>query len=75
MKSERIETVWCTVCGGRFTNEEVAGGWGCPECDARGVPCSVEQDVCVEINWHELHILGIWAENYARACAEKKKRP
>lgn len=28
-------------------------------------------DVEIKINWHELRILGIWAENYAASLKEK----
>jgi hypothetical protein len=73
--TERVETMWCTDCGGCFTDDEVKGGLGCPECDSQGIPCGVDQDVRVEVNWHELRILGIWAENYARACAAKSPNP
>jgi hypothetical protein len=30
------------------------------------VPCLIADDVEIEINWHELRILGIWADNWAR---------
>ncbi len=68
--SERKEVMWCTVCGGRFTEDEVKG-WGCPKCGNQGVPCGCDQDVKVEVNWHELRILTIWAEHWARQCKEK----
>lgn len=64
----RRETVWCTLCGARFTQEEIKG-WGCPKCGNEGAPCGTDQDVRVEINWHELRILTIWADNYAQRCA------
>jgi hypothetical protein len=64
---ERKETMWCTDCGARFTDEEIKG-WGCPKCGSQGVPCGTDQDVAVEVNWHELRILVIWAENYAASC-------
>ncbi len=25
----------------------------------------------IEVNWHELHILCVWAENFAQSCFEK----
>lgn len=62
--SERKEVMWCTVCGARFAEEEIKG-WGCPKCGNQGVPCGCDQDVKVEVNWHELRILTIWAENWA----------
>ena len=68
--SERKEVMWCTDCGARFTDEEIHG-WGCPKCGSQGVPCGVEKDVTVEINWHELRILVIWAENWAQQCKRR----
>lgn len=66
--TERVEVMWCTMCGVRITQKEVEG-WGCPKCGDQGIPCDVKQDVRVEVNWHELRILTIWAENYAQRCA------
>lgn len=68
--SERIEVQWCTTCGARFTEEEVTGKSSCPACGSKGVPCSTERDLVVEINWHELRILGIWASNWANAMSD-----
>jgi hypothetical protein len=67
--SDRVERQWCVDCGARFTAQEIEGCFACPKCGSAGVPCSVEQDVRVEVNWDELRILGIWAENHARQCA------
>jgi len=64
------QTVWCTICGARFTDEETKNRWGCPKCGSQGVPCGTDQDVRVEVNWHELRILTIRAENHAHRCAE-----
>lgn len=60
----RNETMWCTVCGARFTEAEIKG-WGCPKCKNQGTPCGTKGDVLVEVNWHELHILTCWAERHA----------
>jgi predicted RNA-binding Zn-ribbon protein involved in translation (DUF1610 family) len=62
---KRIETAWCVSCGGRFTDTEIEGKFGCPACGSQGIPCATKNDVRVEINWHELRILTIWAENHA----------
>jgi len=70
--SDRIEVQWCTTCGARFTAEEIADASGCPKCDTKGVPCGADRDLVVEINWHELRVLGIWASNWAhRADVDK----
>lgn len=70
----RIEVQWCVACGARFTAEEVVGATCCPKCGSTGLPCAAQQDLVVEINWHELRILGIWASNYARAQSEDCQR-
>lgn len=69
--TDRKEVMWCTDCGARFTQEEIKG-WGCPECGSQGLPCDTKKDVTVEVNWHELRILVIWAENWAQHHARKK---
>lgn len=68
---DRKETVWCVLCGARFTHAEVDGHQCCSKCGHEGVPCDTNLDLSVVINWHELRILGIWAENYARSCDAK----
>lgn len=57
--------MWCTACGKRFTEKQTAGVSECPACGCRGVPCDPRNDLAVEINWHELRILGIWSSNWA----------
>lgn len=61
---------WCVRCGGRYTAEEIEGAEKCPGCGSTGVPCDPQRDVWVQINWHELRILGIWAGNWADRVAE-----
>ena len=61
--------MWCADCGVRLREDEIKG-WGCPKCGSQGIPCDPAKDVTVEINWHELHILCVWAENYAARCKE-----
>lgn len=68
--TERIEIQWCTVCGARFTAEEVEGASACPKCGDTGTPCDTKNDVSVVVNWHELRVLGIWAENWAQHCGK-----
>lgn len=55
---------FCTTCGYRV--ESFDGLSGCPSCGSTAVPCSDERQVTVSVNWHELHILAVWAENFAR---------
>ena len=58
--------MWCTDCGARITRKESGEGLNCcPRCKSNGVPCDPANDLTVEVNWHELRILGIWASNWA----------
>lgn len=61
----------CTTCEAEFTEAQVADATACPACGCRGVPCSPDNDVTVAINWHELRILGCWAEFWAQHNHEK----
>lgn len=72
--SERDEIMWCPRCGGRYTYEETTavGATACPGCNDEGTPCDTALDLTVEINWHELRILGIWAENWANHIKSKE---
>lgn len=62
----------CIQCNAEFTEAQTAGHDGCPACGNEGLPSSPEQDVTVKINWHELRIICIWAENYANSIAGQK---
>jgi predicted nucleic acid-binding Zn-ribbon protein len=63
-EKDRIVAV-CVRCSGRFTDSEIEGETACPGCGNTGVPMTPDDDVQVAINWHELRILCIWAENWA----------
>lgn len=65
--------LWCTHCGVRFTEAQVEGVNGCPECGATSIPCNPEADYIIEINWHELRILTIWASNWAANFKDDEK--
>ena len=61
------KTVRCTICGKEFSDDELPEGTcECPNCGTKSLPCSIVDDVNIKINWHELRILTIWAENWAR---------
>lgn len=55
---------FCTACGYRL--ESFEGLNKCPACSSTSIPCDDSNQVLVSVNWHELRILVIWAENYAR---------
>lgn len=42
----------------------------CPLCGSSSVPCAWSDQVQVSVNWQELRVLVIWAENWARHCAK-----
>jgi predicted nucleic acid-binding Zn-ribbon protein len=61
------KTIRCTICGTEFSDDELPEGTcGCPNCGTKSLPCDIKDDVSIKINWHELRILTIWAENWAK---------
>ncbi len=61
----------CLHCYKDFTEIEIKGRDCCPFCGCKGIPCSPKEDIKIKINWHELRILIIWAENWARQIKNK----
>ena len=62
-----MKDIRCIICGKEYLNAEIGDmATKCPNCGTECIPCDVKDDVDVKINWHELRILGIWAENWAR---------
>lgn len=61
----------CTDCGLELTEAEAEGLQRCPRCKTQSVPMLVADDVTINVNWHELRILGMWAENYAASIKEQ----
>lgn len=57
----------CVRCRGEFTEAQITGKNACPGCGNAGAPMSPDEDVTVAINWFELRILCIWAEQWANA--------
>jgi hypothetical protein len=65
----------CVTCGGEFTEEQIQGATACPTCGDKGVPVDPANDVELRINWHELRLLTIWSDNWAREnCDEGARR-
>lgn len=54
---------FCMSCGLRI--ESFEGLSVCPHCESTDIPAGDSQQVTVSVNWHELHILCVWAENHA----------
>jgi hypothetical protein len=65
----------CLICNQEFTKEDLKHASSCPKCGNTGLPADSKDDVVIKINWHELRILTIWAENYARSIKDDKTKP
>lgn len=59
---------FCTDC--RFRVESFEGLMKCPNCGTKSSPCNDANQVTVSINWHELYLLCVWAENWGRQIKE-----
>lgn len=59
-----MKTTRCLLCRTEFTEQELHGATACPTCGTTGVPSAIAEDVQISINWHELRVLVIWAENW-----------
>lgn len=68
------KTTRCVQCASEFSEHETENANACPACGDKGVPMSISEDVTVKINWHELRILSIWAENWARKIQKDDPR-
>lgn len=55
---------FCTDCGHRVESFDSLSR--CPACGTTSVPCTDADQVSASINWHELHVLCVWAENWQR---------
>lgn len=65
----------CLECDGEFSEEDIAGKTACPKCAAQVPPVDPKNDVTVKLNWHELRILGCFADNWAREkCGPRQVR-
>ena len=67
------KTVRCVQCSSEFSDEEIKGKNACPSCSETGIPMLIAQDIQVQINWHELRILSMWAENWERTMDKSRK--
>lgn len=68
------QKIRCTDCYAEFTEEDIAPDMpGCPKCGTASLPQLVADDVTININWHELRILTIWAENWAHGMEGDNK--
>lgn len=63
----------CLICNEEFTKEDLTHVSCCPKCGNSGLPADPKDDVTIKINWHELRILTIWAENWAARIKDETK--
>jgi len=68
-----VKTIRCTQCAAEFSDAEAEGITRCPKCGDPSVPMLISDDVTVKVNWHELHVLCVFAENWARKVDEDMK--
>lgn len=61
-----MKDIRCLICGKEYSHEELGDVEACPNCGTTTIPCDIKDDVIIGVNWHELRILTIWAENWAR---------
>lgn len=65
-KNKKCETLRCLECRKEFSLAfiEETNATVCPGCGTPTLPLNTNQDVNIKINWHELRILTIWAQNF-----------
>ena len=72
-----MKIIRCVQCRVEFSRKELEkstnrGDMGCPSCKTVGIPMEISEDAAININWHELRILSIWAERWASHCEAKE---
>lgn len=65
-------SVLCLEC--RAVIENTEGLNACPNCGGAGIPAQLPP-VTIEITWHELRVLTIWAEFWASHHTKAKEAP
>jgi hypothetical protein len=55
---------YCVDCGHHVDSFD--GLTKCPACGSQSLPCADADQITASVNWHELHILCVWAENWQR---------
>jgi len=70
-----MKTTRCVTCSAEFSDEEIENAECCPSCKTTGLPMAISQDTKVEVNWHCLRVLTIWASNWAsQKCDESAQK-
>ena len=65
----------CIRCRSEFTPGQLHGATSCPSCGDTGQPLSLQDDVTIKINWHELRLLCTWAEKWSEKMMESGQHP
>jgi hypothetical protein len=73
-ETQDTDQLLCLQCGGITLYKD--GLEGCSHCgQSKSLPCNLTRDtVAVNITWHELRILVIWAERWASECKSDDER-
>ncbi|MEW5801912.1 MAG: hypothetical protein AB1847_07370 [bacterium] len=74
-ESKREKIARCIRCRSEFTSGQLNGVTSCPSCGDTSQPLSLQDDVTVKINWHELRVLCSWAEKWSEHLAESGQHP
>lgn len=61
----------CLYCGAEIDVRDDERLTGCPQCSNAGVPADLDDAVDIHITKHELRILTMWADNYARSVVDR----
>lgn len=64
----------CTACGFEVTKGASRDLRACPRCGDTSAPMAIADDVEIKVNWHELRVLGIWAEQWASRLDGNEQR-
>lgn len=64
-ETKNIRIIRCLMCRSETSEDQVPPNtMACPSCEAKVLPEYVDQDVDIRINWHELRILYLWANEW-----------
>ena len=64
---------FCVACG--FRPKSFKGLQACPNCGDSGIPANDDNKVTISVNWHELGILIMWAENWFNSKIATRMNP
>jgi len=65
------KNIRCIVCRTLFTMDELKDSKGCPICGYEGITMLTKTDLTVDVNWLELKIICMWAEQFGLQGADQ----